>query len=347
MNILFIGIGIIGQRHIRNIKIKFKNINFFTIKGNYSRNLYGNNKILEGDPIIKYNIKVINFDDIQKKFKIDAAFICLPNHLHSKFLKRLVDKKVHIFLEKPGGINKNDIKILKDVHKNCKRNNINVMLGYHLRFNPVILRLKKLINHKIIGKIYNVLCENGEHIADYRLYQKYWKVFHSKKSKGGGVLLNQIHEVDYLLYLFEGSKFKLVNSFEDKFSNIKVDTEDTISSNLITEGPFGRFLITLLLNSFERPKCRRLKIIGSKASIHADLLRNQIEIFLYESLNNGMLKNKKYLKKVLKFKFKRNDLFKSEVNYFINSIKQKKSIESKYGLAKSIKVLELTLEIKK
>lgn len=347
MNILFIGIGIIGQRHIRNIKSKFKNINFYTLRGNYSKNFYGDNKILKGDPIIKHNLKEINFADINKKFKIDAAFICLPNYLHSKFLKKLFDKKIHVFLEKPGGVNKSDIKILKNIQKNNKRKKIKIMLGYHLRFNPVIQSLKKLIDKKSVGKILNVLSENGEHIADYRPFQKYWKVFHAKKSKGGGVLLNQIHEIDYLLYLFENYKFKLINSINDKFSNIKIDTEDTISSNFIVKSPSGKFLITLLLNSFERPKYRRLKIVGSKATLIADLLKGRIEFFHYKSLNNGLLKSKKILKKTFKFKFKRNDLFKNEVNYFINSIKRNKAIEAKYGLAKSIKVLELTLKIKK
>ncbi len=347
MNILFIGIGIVGQRHIRNIKSKFKHINFFTLKGNYSKILYGDKKILKGDPIIKHNIKVISFEDIDRKFKIDAAFICLPHHLHSKFLKKLVDKKIHVFLEKPGGINKKDIKILKNIQKNEKRKNIKIMLGYHLRFNPVIQSLKKLIDKKVAGKILNVLCENGEHIADYRPYQKYWKVFHSKKSKGGGVILNQIHDIDYILYLFENYEFKLINSIKDKFSNIKIDTEDTCSSNFIVKSSLEKFLVTLLLNSFERPKYRRLKIVGSKGTLIADLIKGKIESFHYESLNNGMLKNKKILKKIHKFNFKRNDLFKNEVIYFINSIRRNKAIEAKYGLAKSIKALELTLKMKR
>ena len=41
-----------------------------------------------------------------------------------------------------------------------------------------------MINNKIIGTILNVLVENGEHIADYRPYQKYWKRYHAKKKTG-------------------------------------------------------------------------------------------------------------------------------------------------------------------
>ena len=57
------------------------------------------------------------------------------------------------------------------------------MFGYHLRFNPLIINLKKMLQKKKIGNILNVLSENGEHIADYRKYQKYWEVYHSKKRR--------------------------------------------------------------------------------------------------------------------------------------------------------------------
>ena len=86
MNILFIGIGVVGQRHIRNIKSNFKNIKFYNIHNDHSKQVYGVNKPLKGDVNSKYNLKTINFNDINKKIKIDAAFICLPNYLHSKFV---------------------------------------------------------------------------------------------------------------------------------------------------------------------------------------------------------------------------------------------------------------------
>ena len=138
MNILFIGVGIVGQRHIRNIKLKFKNINLFTIRGKHSSQLYNEKEPLKGDVNSKYQLKVINFREINRNIKIDAAFICLPNNLHSKFLKKLFDKNINIFLEKPGGINYRDLKILKKIKTKNKKNKIKIMLGYHLRFNPAL-----------------------------------------------------------------------------------------------------------------------------------------------------------------------------------------------------------------
>ena len=277
--------------------------------------------------------------------KIDAAFICLPNHLHTKYIKILVEKKIHEFLEKPGGINLSDYKDLIKIQKKIKKYNLKVMVGYHLRFHPIISKLKKIINDKSIGIILNVLVENGEHIADYRTYQKYWKRYHAKKKQGGGVLLNQIHEIDYLLDLFENYNFKVVNTFRRKMSNLKIDTEDTISSNFIVKKFKNVFLLSLLMNSYERPQKRTIKIIGTKGKVIFDFLKNEIEIYKFNIFKNGMIKSKKIYTKFLKYKINRNDLFKKEVYYFINAVKKNKLIDKKFGLKKSIKTLNIALQL--
>ena len=58
------------------------------------------------------------------------------------------------------------------------------------------------------------------------------------------------------------------------------------------------------------------------------------------------MKDNKISKKKFRFKFKRNDLFINEIKYFIRTLKKNKSIEKKYGLDKSIKVLRLALKLK-
>tara|TARA_B100001093_G_scaffold399484_1_gene386951 strand:- start:1172 stop:2215 length:1044 start_codon:yes stop_codon:yes gene_type:complete len=346
MNILIIGLGIVGQRHIRNLKSKYSNINFYTLKNNYSKTLYSSDDVLKGDVYKKYKIRSIKLLDINKHIRIDAAFICLPNFLHARFLKIFIEKKIHTFLEKPGGSNYADLKLLKIISKKIKKNNLKVLVGYHLRFNPLILKLKKIIKKRVIGRIFNVKVENGEHLADYRTYQKYWNKYHSKKKEGGGVLLNQIHEIDYLNYLFDDYKFKIINTLDKKISNVRSDADDTIVSNFIVNNSKERFLLSLNMNSYERPQKRSIKIIGEKGKISANLLNNKIEIFQYKIFKNGILKNKNVKKKYFKFKIKRNDLFQEEIILFINAIKKNKPIKKKYGLDKSIKILELALKLK-
>ena len=49
---------------------------------------------------------------------------------------------------------------------------------------------------------------------------------------GGGVILSQIHELDYILYLFPNYKFTVINSISTKITDLDIDVEDTLVANL-------------------------------------------------------------------------------------------------------------------
>ena len=50
---------------------------------------------------------------------------------------------------------------------------IKTMMGFQLKFNPLILKLKKLIESKSFGKIYNLFIHHGEHIDNFHPYENY------------------------------------------------------------------------------------------------------------------------------------------------------------------------------
>ena len=85
MNILIIGLGSIGQRHLRNIKKAYPTVNFFALKRvKKSPALNSQNKIINRDLIAYYKIKIINNLKVvlTKKIKIDMVFICGPSSHH-------------------------------------------------------------------------------------------------------------------------------------------------------------------------------------------------------------------------------------------------------------------------
>jgi len=139
MNILFLGIGSIGQRHIRNIKAKYKKVNFYTIRDKFSVPLLNNlNKPIHGNIKSKYNLQRIKLSDVNRGIKIDTAFICLPNHLHAKFFKYLINRRVNIFLEKPAGVNYKDLELYKSLQKK-------ILKEEHILYPKAIKKI--LINH--------------------------------------------------------------------------------------------------------------------------------------------------------------------------------------------------------
>ncbi len=335
MNILFLGLGSIGQRHLRNVYKINKKTNFFAIRKKYFTPLLTNkNQSIRGDIEKKYKIKVFKSlkDFKREKININAAFVCTPSKFHIDETIWLMKNNINVFVEKPLGSSLKNIQILKKLI--ASKPKILNMMGYQLKFNPIILKLKKILEKKIIGDVYNIFISHGEHIDDFHPYEGYINSYAARKELGGGVVLSQIHEIDYLIFLFEKYKIKIVNSITSYLSDLKLNVEDNSVSNLLLLKGKKKTLCTVYLNYFERPKRRQLLLIGKKGKIECDLNQGKIKIF----------KNRKI--KEFNFKFDRNDIFIKQVKYFLERVKNNKKIENKYNVVNGIKSLQLALKLK-
>ena len=232
MNILIIGLGSIGQRHLRNIKKLGLKCQIYAIrKKNSTPLLNNNNKPLKGDIKRKYSVIFLkNLDQlIKKQIKLDCAFVCTPSSLHVSQIIWLLKNNINTFVEKPLGSSLKKIKKLEFLLK--KKNKIITMVGYQLRFNPIIKYLKSILKKKnYIGNLLSVYIHHGEHIQDFHPYEDYRISYAANKKLGGGVILSQIHEIDYLLHLFEDYQFKKIQSISSKVSNLDLDVEDVFSA---------------------------------------------------------------------------------------------------------------------
>ena len=88
---------------------------------------------------------VINKISKAIKEKPLVAFICNTSDKHLTTAIPLAKNNIHLFIEKPVGIQKNKIKSLIKI---CKNKNIINMVGYMMRFHPAITLIKKIISDK-------------------------------------------------------------------------------------------------------------------------------------------------------------------------------------------------------
>ncbi len=336
MNILFLGLGSIGQRHLRNVYKLNKKTNFFAIRKKFFTPLLTNkNKAISGNIEKKYKIITFkNLNEFKKSGKkIDAAFICTPSKFHVDEAIWLIKNNINVFVEKPLGSSLKNINKLKKLIKSKPQ--VKCMMGYQLKFNPIILKLKDLIKRNTIGQIYNIFISHGEHINDFHPYEDYKHSYAARKELGGGVVLSQIHEVDYLLFLFEKYKIKIINSITSYVSDLKINVEDNLISNSLLKKDKKKTICTMYLNFFEKPKRREILLVGKSGKIECDLNKGNIKIYK----NNSV--------KEFKFKFDRNKIFVKQVKYFLAKIVSKKKIEDKYNISNGIKSLEISLKLKK
>ncbi len=258
--VLIFGLGSIGEKHAKLIK-KFKQISeilFFSSRKNHS-------------------FKTTNLISEILVFNPDYILVCSETHKHYQHI-RLIEKnfkKKIVLVEKPLFH-----KLIKFQFKNNK-----YFVGYNLRFHPVIKFLKNTIENKQIFSI-SIFCNSF--LPNWRINKRYFNSYSSFKKKGGGVLLDLSHEIDYLQWLF--GKVNLIEYKKiKKISNLKIKSEDL--AQII--GKIKNINFYLNLTYFSRFQERRIIIDGKKETIVGDLIKNNIEIIKKNSLKKIKFINKK------------------------------------------------------
>tara|TARA_A100001015_G_scaffold245491_1_gene281463 strand:- start:738 stop:1769 length:1032 start_codon:yes stop_codon:yes gene_type:complete len=338
MNILIIGLGSIGQRHLRNLKLIEPKSNFYSIKRYREKStplLNNFNQVLNRNIKKKYSLTYFNsiYEIYKNNIKIDCAFVCTPSSKHISQVIELLKYNIHCFIEKPLGSSSKQLSELESLLK--KKKKLITMMGFQLRFNPIIEYLNKVIKKKSpIGKLLFANIHNGENIKDFHPYEDYRISYAANKKLGGGVILTQIHEIDYFLHLFSDYKIKNATYISSKISDLDIDVEDVFSSNFLLEKNKSKMFCNVNLNYFEKPKKRKFCLIGNNGTLVACFNTQKISI-----TKNGK-------KKILTFNFKRNDIFIKEVKFFISRVKSKKLISNDLNLYNGIKTLRFALKLK-
>ena len=149
---------------------------------------------------------------------LDILFVSLPNYLSAEVTIAGLDKKLHVFCEKPPGRDLEDIK--KVIETEEKSPGLFLKYGFNHRYHDSVSQALEIIQSKKFGEIVNLRGVYGK--SKIIPFSGGWRA--ERKYAGGGILLDQgIHMVD-LMRLFCG-EFEEVQSFvSNKFW--KHDVED-------------------------------------------------------------------------------------------------------------------------
>jgi predicted dehydrogenase len=292
-----VGYGSIGKRHTDNL------LNI----GKLEIIVYSKNK--ESFKLVKKGVKICtSFKDALKE-KPDISIICNETSFHVDTAIKLAKINSHLFIEKPLSHSLvNLTKLLKIV----KRKKLITMVGCNMRFHDGIKSIKKLLDKNELGQIFSVTAENGSYMPDWHPGEDYRISYASNKKMGGGVVLTQIHEIDYLFWFF--GKVSNVLSISDKLSDLQLDVEDFSSSILKFK---NNIVAEIHLDYYQKPSVRKCKIIGRKGKIIWNYENNHLQIFKNST--------KKLSTKLIDKKFDRNKMYVEELKYFLNCVNNKKT----------------------
>jgi len=317
LNVLIVGYGSIGKRHISNLS-KLPNLQIFVCTNRKYDSF-----------LKKTKCKIFASLDDSIKQKPDIAFITNTTNLHVKTAIKLVTANIPIFVEKPLSNSTKDVKLLLNT---IKRRKLVTMMGCVLRFHPAIKKIKEIISENKIGKIISVHVENGSYLPDWHTNEDYKENYASRSDLGGGVVLTNIHELDYLYWFF--GNVDEVFSITGKFSDLEIDVEDLSSillrfkNNIVAEAH---------LDYFQKPSIRSCKIVGICGTVYWDSSKNSVQ--LYD------VKKKKWINHLKLKNYDVNDMYIDEIKHFFKCVNtEEKSINS---IEEGAKILNIAIAVKK
>jgi len=317
ISLLIIGGGSIGQRHLRNLKsIGIKKIGVVDAD---------NRKLDE----IKNKYQVETFKNVDAALKKGwgAFLISTPSFLHAEIALKLIKEKIPIFIEKPLS---NSFKNIDKLAREVKKAGTLIVMGYNLNFHPQIKSIRKILNDGLLGRVLGIRAEFGYYLPSWRPNIDYRKNYSAQKKLGGGIILEDIHEIDYLFGLF--GEIKKIFSFSDKISDLEIDTEDYVEATLwFKNGIIGQLHMDFLQRSYSRT----LKIIGEKGNLYWDLEKGELK---YYSGDKGRWYN--FSLKDYDF----NVMYIDEMRYFLRKIKNPDN--NILNFERGYKTLKIALAIK-
>lgn len=244
---------------------------FNVIKDVEISSIYGRNLTILNKLSKKYKIKYVytNFNDLLKNCNDDLYCIVLPPKQQFIYTKKILNKKKPIICEKPFTRSHYDANRLGKLLKKTK---VDCFVNYQMRFQPLRVKIKKILEKKKLGKILSV---NLNYDFSSRLYKNFKFNWWSEKKLGGGVL-NAMgsHQIDLLVWLFGNiDKVFGTQSRYLKFRNNKNNQQQKVTSDDISQFIlfFKGFNANVSISSVSIGwKTSTMAIYGEKAALFLD-----------------------------------------------------------------------------
>lgn len=244
MKILIIGFGSIGKRHYEILN-SFKNVSLIDIVTKQDiQNITSFKKLSDIDDLNSYDYFIISSQTVSHYEQL--------KHICSK-----IENKT-ILVEKP---------LYNKKYENIITTN-KVFTAYNLRFNPILVKLKSLLQNTDIYYA-NIIC--GQYLPTWRPSQDYRKSYSSDITQGGGVLRDLSHELDYTTWLF--GKIDYIKSINSKVSDLDINSDDIFTAVAVTS---NKTIVNLTMDYISKVAMRRLIIHTKDYTIEADIISNTL-----------------------------------------------------------------------
>ena len=298
-NILLVGLGSIGKRHLDILK-DIAPLSKVTVWRHKPATYSDSN---HQDIHFVYSLQ----DALTSTPRV--ALLCNPSSFHIETGLQLAENNIHLFIEKPLS---NTLQGVDELVQLCHQRNLALMVGYNLRFCKSLILMRQTYLDGIIGRLLSARMEVGQYLPDWRPTQDYRQGVSAQKVLGGGVLLELSHEFDYLRWIC--GEVKSVFGQVRKLSELELDVEDYCE--MIFELEIGA-VANIHLDMVQYSPTRTCKLIGTKGILIWNALTHQV--LVWET------KKKIWAEIHPAAALDKNETYRAELNHFLQCVQEVKT----------------------
>lgn len=243
-----IGLGSIGECHLRNLQELYPNalITVLTKRKSWS--------------FAAKNTRLVQSEKVFFTLKHDVYIVTNETHKHAKTILRCLSTHPKgIFVEKPLSHSLADLKKIKE---QVQKQKTVFVVGYNLQFFKPLLKLKQLLQQKVVGEVSYMRVSVGQ---DLRAWRKtdYRTSYSSDPKRGGGVVLDLIHDLNYPSWLLE-DELQFIAGVSGHISHLDIASEDVADGMFLSR---GGVLVSVHQDYLQVPGKRSCEIVGEKGTI--------------------------------------------------------------------------------
>jgi|TARA_Y100000294_G_scaffold111534_1_gene103416 predicted dehydrogenase len=261
-SILICGAGSIGKRHTGNFSKLFAYVDIVDINPD---------RVKEATSKYKIRNHYLSVSEALSGQKYDAVVIATPPHVHKEIAIEVIKNKLNLFIEKPLGM---DADGWQNLHDNCQKHKLISYVGYSHRFVPYTVKLKELMQKKIIGDVVHANMRWGSYLPDWHPWEDYRHFYMSKKEQGGGALMDESHGIDLVRYII--GEIDKVGAIIDNISDLEMTSDDAA---FLTFKMKNGSLIQINFDLSSRAPRVNFEIVGKEGTIIWDRVEHNLKVF--------------------------------------------------------------------
>jgi len=315
MNVLVVGSGSIGYRHILNLLALGMNVSVFSYTGK---------KSVHKDLIGKLHF----YSSLSEAFKDqqDAVVIANSTEKHIDIAISAAENGMHLYIEKPLSNSLNRVDYLSDL---ITKNKLIVECGFMLRQHPNLQWIKTKINNLDFGEIMHIRACVGQWLPYWRPQTDHREGYGAFIAKGGGVIFDLVHEIDLVNWL-AGPVADLV-AMKRVVSCLEIETEAIAQIGLRMKSG----ILAQIHMDYVRPTYNRsMEVVCRNATLSWDYTNGTVYL------------EKPGIQKIIADQvpenFGRNTMFLSLMAHFISRLRNQK-VEAISSFNDAVQVLRIAL----